>query len=182
MSDHAAYPLNSGPELRVVPLLVEQAEDVVKALHRHLPKPPPRSRYAVGVVAGGRLVGAALIGRPGGRGCDPYATAEITRCATDGTRNACSALYGACARICKAAGYEKVQTYNLDAEGGPSLRAAGFIRVADVKGREHKRSDGAPRLNANTDDKGRWERLLNPPVPSFDLIKPEGSQLQMEAV
>lgn len=168
--------------MRIVPLLVEDAENVVRLLHRHLPKPPPRSRYAVGAVKDGRLVGAALVGRAGSRGTDPYTVAEITRCATDGTRNACSALYGACARMCKAAGFWKVQTYNLDAEGGASLRAAGFVRVADVKGREHIRSNGAPRLNASIDDKGRWERVLNDPVPTFALIEPESPQLRMEAV
>lgn len=154
--------------LRVVPLTLAEASAVVKALHRHLPEPVGH-KYAIGAVSDGRLVGAATIGRAVAIGCPVRDVAEINRCATDGTRNACSLLYGAAARLCKAAGYWKVQTYNLDAEGGASLRAAGFVRVADVKGREHKRSNGAPRLNANTDDKGRWERVLNPPLPLFDF-------------
>lgn len=168
--------------MRIVPLLASQAEDIVRLWHRHLPEPPPRSRYAIGAVKDGRLVGVVLIGRPGGRGTPAYDVAEITRCATDETRNACSALYGAAARLCKAAGFWKVQTYNLDEEGGASLRAAGFVRVADVRGREHKRSDGAPRRNANTDDKGRWERVLNDPVPEYTIPTLDVPQLRMEAI
>lgn len=173
MSD--ANQLSGGP-LRIVPMLVDEANRIVRLWHRHLPVPPPMSRYAIGAVKNGRLVGALLIGRPGAIGTPAYSVAEITRCATDGTRNAGSALYGAAARLCKAAGFWKVQTYNLDDEGGASLRAAGYVRVADVRGREHKRSNGAPRLNANTDDKGRWERVLNPPVPNYALPQLPDSQ------
>lgn len=166
--------------MRIVPMLVDDAKNIVRLWHRHLPEPPPRPRYAIGAVKNGQLVGVALIGRPGGRGIPQYEVAEITRCATDGTRNAGSALYGACARLCKAAGFWKVVTYNLDAEGGASLRAAGFVRVADVKGREHVRADGAPRLNANTDDKGRWERVLNERVPAYVVPTADVPQLTME--
>jgi hypothetical protein len=51
---------------------------------------------------------------------------EVTRLVTDGTKNACSALYSAAARIGKELGYERIQTFILDSESGTSLRAAGW--------------------------------------------------------
>lgn len=152
--------------LRVVPLELREANALVRTWHRHLPEETGH-RYSLGAVKDGVLVGAAIVGRPTSKECPIREVIEITRCVTNGTRNACSLLYGAAARMAKAHGYFKIQTYNLNEEGGESLRAAGFVRVADVKGRPHVRSDGAPRRNANTDDKGRWERILNPPLPLF---------------
>ena len=61
-------------------------------------------------------------------------TLEITRLATDGTRNACSALYGAARRAAFALGYSRVITYTLAEEDGASLRAAGFICEGIIKG------------------------------------------------
>lgn len=48
---------------------------------------------------------------------------EITRVATDGTRNANSFLYAACTYKIFALGYTKMCTYTLDSESGSSLRA-----------------------------------------------------------
>ena len=39
---------------------------------------------------------------------------EVTRLCTDGTKNACSFLYGAAARIAKEMGYKQIQTYILE--------------------------------------------------------------------
>jgi hypothetical protein len=152
--------------LSVVPLDLDEARAIVALWHRHL-SPPIGGKFAIGAVKNGVIVGAAVVGRPVGRGSDRRRVTEVTRCATNGTHNACSLLYGAAARAAKAMGYDKIQTYNLDAEGGPSLRAAGYVRVADIQGREWKRSDGAPRANENTDDKGRWERVLRLPAPIY---------------
>lgn len=52
---------------------------------------------------------------------------EITRLCTDGTHNACSMLYGACARVAKDMGYLKIITYILESENGASLKASGFV-------------------------------------------------------
>jgi hypothetical protein len=70
---------------------------------------------------------------------------EVTRLATDGTKNACSFLYGAVARAGKALGYEKVQTFILDSEPGTSLSAAGWAEDGESAGGQWKRTDGAPR-------------------------------------
>lgn len=70
--------------------------------------------------------GAAIVGRPVSRELDPYLLAEVTRLVTDGLLNACSFLYGACARVAKAMGFSRIQTYILEEEPGTSLKAAGW--------------------------------------------------------
>ena len=75
-----------------------------------------------------KLHGAAIVGRPVARlGGNPNQVLEVTRLVTDGTRNACSFLYSACARIGKEMGYLKIQTYILDTETGISLKASVLI-------------------------------------------------------
>lgn len=61
--------------------------------------------------------------------------AEVSRLATDGTRNACSILYAAAARACDAMGFDSIQTYTLPEEGGASLRAAGWTCEGEAGGR-----------------------------------------------
>lgn len=73
------------------------------------------------------MVGVAVCGRPVSRILDDGKTCEINRLCTDGTRNACSKLYGACCRIAKELGYEKVITYILESENGASLKASNFV-------------------------------------------------------
>lgn len=120
--------------LRIVPVTLEAANDFVRRLHRHN-KPLPGYLFATGVEAQTRLlggpewvmVGVAIVGRPAAPRLDTGRAAEIRRVCTDGTRNACSMLYGACRRAARALGYEPIYTYTLPEEGGASLRAAGFI-------------------------------------------------------
>ncbi|MGN9796199.1 XF1762 family protein [Streptomyces sp. OZ13] len=50
---------------------------------------------------------------------------EVTRTATDGTRNANSLLYGAAWRAAKALGYTRLITYTQASETGASLRGTG---------------------------------------------------------
>jgi hypothetical protein len=53
---------------------------------------------------------------------------------SDGTPNACSALYGAAARVAKELGYLKIQTFILPEEGAISLKAAGWKMDGVTKG------------------------------------------------
>jgi hypothetical protein len=55
---------------------------------------------------------------------------EVTRVATDGSANACSALYAAAWNAAKALGYRRLVTYTQQSESGASLRAAGWRVVA----------------------------------------------------
>ena len=119
--------------MKIVPLTLKQANELVTNLHRHH-KPVIGHRFSLGVECHGKLVGAAIIGRPvAGKGETnerQYVIASVTRLVTDGTRNACSFLYSAAARAAKELGYEEIETFILDSEPGTSLRAAGWSFVS----------------------------------------------------
>lgn len=156
--------------LRCVPVELRAANAFVDRHHRHH-RPVVSHRFSIGVVdASGVLRGVAICGRPVARGCDPATTLEVTRCCTDGTPHVASKAYAAAARAAAAIGYLRVQTYTLAEEPGTSLRAAGWVREADVAGRQwHHTDDGQGRLfqsvNRRTDqptgDKARWAKMLH---------------------
>lgn len=98
-----------------------------------------------------------MIGRPVARALDDGLTLEVNRVATDGAKNACSALYGAAWRAARALGYRRLVTYTLATEPGTSLDAAGWKVVGQVTGRSwscpsRPRDDKHPTTN-----KVRWE-------------------------
>lgn len=80
---------------------------------------------------------------------------------TDGTKNACSILYAAAARACKAMGFKSIQTYILQDELGTSLKASGWVKVADTAGGQWKHTSGPRRTDQPTEPKQRWEKELN---------------------
>jgi len=113
--------------------------------------------FAVACSDGEKLVGVAIVGRPVARHNNDGWTAEVTRVATDGTRNACSRLYGAAWRACRALGYKRLITYTLKDESGASLRAAGWRVVAEVSGGSWSRKN-RPRVDRHPlQAKLRWE-------------------------
>lgn len=112
--------------LHVEPLSLTQANDLVARWHRHH-KPVRGHRFSIGVFSeDGVPHGAATVGRPVSGGTEQMRVAEVTRLVTDGTRNACSMLYAACARAARAMGFRWIQTYTLQTEPGISLRASGW--------------------------------------------------------
>ena len=110
-----------------------------------------------------------MVGRPVARGCNPEEVAEVTRLCTDGTRNACSILYAACARAAEAMGYVRIQTYILDSEPGTSLKAAGWRLDGHTKGgqwdhtseRQLNLDGGTRRSDQPTNPKARWVKDLS---------------------
>ena len=111
--------------LEIKPVHLKPARDFVGKYHRHN-IPPVGGKFAVSCYDDKRLCGVAICGRPTARMLDDGTTLEIYRNCTDGTRNACTQLYGACVRIARDMGYQKVITYTLESENGASLRAANF--------------------------------------------------------
>lgn len=109
----------------IIPLTLDQENSLVKQWHRHH-KPTVGHRFSLGTVLDGKLVGACIVGRPVCRNENQYFTAEINRLVTDGTKNACSFLYSAAARVCKEMGFSRIQTYILEEEPGTSLLASGW--------------------------------------------------------
>jgi hypothetical protein len=134
--------------LEVVPISLAEANEFVRLHHRHH-KPVPGAKFCLAVAVGETVVGVAIIGRPVARMSDNGWTLEVNRVATDGTRNACSALYGATWRATKALGYKRLITYTLPEEGGASLRASGWKCLGEAGGgswsrKSRPRVDTAP--------------------------------------
>lgn len=119
--------------LSLVPLDLEEANIFVKQLHRHH-IPVVGHKFSIGAALEQKIVGCAIVGRPVSRMRDDGMTLEVTRLCTDGTRNACSFLYGAAARAAFALGYRRIGTYTLPEEGGASLRGAGWKLMGERGG------------------------------------------------
>lgn len=119
--------------LRIAPIHLKEASEFVKQYHRHN-IPPVGGKFAVACYDDDRLCGVAICGRPTARRSDNGTTLEIYRNCTDGTRNACSKLYGACARIAWDMGYDRIVTYTLASENGASLKASNFLFEGEAGG------------------------------------------------
>lgn len=97
------------------------------------------------------------MGRPVARHQDDGWTLEVTRCCTDGTKNAASMLYGAARRAAFNLGYKRIITYTLQTEPGTSLRAAGWNELGVAGGGTWNRR-GRPRVDTHpTGKKKLWE-------------------------
>ena len=112
--------------LVIKPISLKDANYYVETNHRHHRKATGH-KFSLAVYDGEDLHGVAIVGRPLSRFLDDGKTLEVLRPCTDGTRNACTILYGRCARIAKEMGYEKIITYILEEEKGTSLKASGWI-------------------------------------------------------
>ena len=143
-------------KLRSVPLPLDEANAFVAQHHRHH-KPVVGHKFSIGAALGEQIVGVVIVGRPVARGRDDGLTLEVTRLCTDGTKNACSFLYGAAARAGFALGYKRIGTYILQSEDGVSLRAAGWKMISEVKGRSWS-CQSRPRVDKHpTQGKLLWE-------------------------
>lgn len=158
--------------MRIVPLTLDQANDLVERWHRH--HVPVRGyRFAIGVeTKHGALVGAAIVGRPVGFRNPQYRWCEVTRLVTNGHPNACSKLYAACARIAREMGFERIQTFILDVEDGKSLVAAGWEFDQVSRGGDwNQPSRSGRRTDQPSQPKQRWKKELNR-VYHGDLFDP----------
>lgn len=154
-------PAPRGTRLHTVPIALRAANRWVARVHRHAD--PVEGCVFLTSIAGPdeQLHGVAIVGRPLARLLQDGRSCEILRCATDGTHNACSALYAACVRAARALGYRRTLTYTEEGESGSSLRAAGFVLVSErgPRGSWHEESS---RRDHGADTGGvrryRWER------------------------
>lgn len=144
--------------MKIKPITYRAACEYVNRYHRHH-NAPQGCKFAVGVYEDQQLHGVVIVGRPVARRLDDGTTAEITRCCTDGTRNACSMLYGAACRIAKEMGYERIITYTLISEDGASVKAANFTDKGEAGGLHWtgKRNRGQ---KIPSEMKRLWERRL----------------------
>ena len=144
--------------MEIRPISLKTAQEFVDRYHRHH-KAPVGHKFSIGLYQGEQMIGCAICGRPVSRYLDDTRTCEITRLCTIGEKNACPMLYGACGRIAKAMGYQRIITYTLASESGISLRASGFacegIAGGEIWTGQRKRDNGVPK-----EKKLRWSRLL----------------------
>ena len=154
------------PRLRVIPLTLKEANELVAKLHRHH-KPVVGHRFSLGCLNGESICGAVIVGRPVSRALDQYRIAEVTRLVTDGTKNACSILYAAAARVAKEMGFTKIQTYILESEPGISLIAAGWTHERNTEGGNWNHSwRKGRREDQPMQPKQRWGKVFAGPIPT----------------
>jgi hypothetical protein len=143
------------------PITLREAWLYVSRFHRHHKKRPKGSGglFALSAVVDGKIVAVAVIGRPKARMNQDGRTAELTRLCSDGTRNACSFLYGRAWRAARALGYVRMLTYTLASENGATLRAAGWRLIGEAGGGSWGRPS-RPRVDEHpTQEKLRWEAI-----------------------
>lgn len=145
--------------LALTPINLDEANAFVAKHHRHH-KPVPGAKFCIAVSDGDSVRGVAIVGRPVARMSDNGFTLEVNRCCTDGTKNACSILYGAARRAAWALGYKRLVTYTLPEEGGASLRAAGWKLLGTAGG-------------------GNWNTKSRPRVDTAEILR--GQKLLWQA-
>lgn len=119
--------------LTIKPMILREANAYVAQNHRHN-MPTNGHKWSLACYDDDRLCGVAIAGQPIARKLDDGLTIEVRRVCTDGTYNACSKLYGACARVAKEMGYKRIITYTLQSEPGTSLTASGWKNCGEAGG------------------------------------------------
>jgi hypothetical protein len=148
--------------MRLKPLSLKAAGAYIREHHRHH-KPPRFHKFSIGLLDDGELVGVCVVDKPTARAFDDGFSAEVSRMATDGTKNACSMLYGAAWRAAKGMGYDRIYTYTLQSEPGVSLRGAGWREDGTVRGRSWN-TPSRPRVDkteVQQEHKIRWIQGLD---------------------
>lgn len=148
-------------KLQLTPITFAQASEFVNKKHRHH-RAPQGHKFSIGVQdAVGELRGVVIVGRPVARGNDDRRTLEITRCCTDGTKNAASMLMGAAWRAAKALGYTRMITYTRADETGISLTAAGFTQSYTVKAKSWNTPSRPRKDKTEIVQRSLWEVKVN---------------------
>lgn len=142
--------------LNLQPITQKEAFLFIRKNHRHH-LPPQGWKFGISVSNSEKIVGVITVGRPVARHFDDGWTLEVTRCATDGTRNAPSMLYGAAKRVAFGLGYKRLITYTLQSEPGTSLLAANWKCLGEAGGGTWNRS-ARKRIDTHpVDKKTLWE-------------------------
>jgi hypothetical protein len=147
----------SAPRVSVSPCPVKVALKFNAETHRRLPK-IQGGMWAIAAIVNGEMIGVAIVGHPQARMAAKHVgELEVLRVAVqEGKPNACSALYGACARAARDMGAtDLTTTIHLDETGG-SLIAAGWVRLGETGGGEWTRPSRPRAAAADPKPKVRW--------------------------
>lgn len=146
--------------LNLQPITYPEACRFIESVHRHH-LPPQGWKFGIAVNDGQRVVGVITVGRPVSRMLDDGWTLEVTRCATNGTKNAPSMLYGAASRAAFALGYKRIITYTMQTEPGTSLVSANWRKIGEAGGGTWNRMD-RPRVDTHpVGQKILWESAIS---------------------
>lgn len=145
--------------MEIIHVELSEANAFVTEKHRHH-KPTAGHRFSLGAWHEFDVVGVAIVGRPVARNTDQRNIVEVLRLCTDGTPNACSFLYSACARAAKALGYRRIQTFILKSESGISLKATGWKQGHTTAGGDGWQSRAGRRTDQPTEPKVLWYKDL----------------------
>ena len=140
--------------LTLRPITVRQAVPFVARVHRRLPR-VQGAMWAVSVWADAQLVGVAVVGHPA-RELMADTLAVLRVAVLEGYPNACSMLYGACARAARAMGAANLVTYTHADESGVSLKAAGWLDGGTTDGGAWGRESRERALPIDGFAKRRW--------------------------
>jgi hypothetical protein len=155
-------------KLELQPITWKEACEFIELHHSHH-LPNQGWKFGIAVNDGEKVVGVITIGRPVARHLDNGWTLEVTRCCTDGTKDAASMLYGAARRATFSLGYKRLITYTLLTEKGTSLKAAGWKSLGEAGGGSWERKS-RPRVDkAPTDKKELWEATNQSTMPELAL-------------
>jgi hypothetical protein len=124
--------------LSIRPCTIRSALAWVGETHRRLPR-LQGGMWAVQVLDDGERIGVAIVGHPARLLAERGHLCVLRVAVTEGHPNACSILYGACARAARAMGAADLVTYTHLDELGTSLRASGWIDAGLTSGGEHDR-------------------------------------------
>lgn len=142
--------------MAVVPVTLREANAFIEEHHRHH-GPVRGCVFTLAAEKKGRIRAVAVVGRPVARMNQDGYTCELTRLASDGTKNACSFLYQRAWRAAQALGFRRMLTYTLASEDGASLRAAGWRLIGEAGGGSWSR-ESRPRVDTHPlQRKLRWE-------------------------
>ena len=155
--------------LSIRPIILREANAYVAQNHRHN-IPTNGHKWSLACYDDDKLCGVAIAGQPIARKLDDGLTIEVRRVCTDGTYNACSKLYGACARVAKEMGYRRIITYTLQSEPGTSLTASGWRNCGEAGGEswnvpsrpreEYQESLFGTERKYPAEKKVRWEKVF----------------------
>lgn len=155
--------------LKIVPLILREANDFVERWHRHSARTSnDGGKFAIGLECDGALVGCAIVGRPVPRLLQVPGAAELLRLCTSpaAPKGSGSKLYSRAKRIWQLMGGTRFHTYTLKHESGATMRGAGLHEAAaEVEGAQWDRPSRRRKPRAVADKpKRRWTEAL-PEVP-----------------
>ena len=174
-------------KLEIVPISLAEAQEFVENHHRHLGK-VAGAKFQIGLANDDYICGVVVVGRPLARLINDGWTLEVTRCCTDGTKNANSMLYAAAWRTTRAMGYKRLITYTHVNESGTTMKAAGWKCVGKTKGASWH-SENRPRIHkgliidkykwevTSTDDIGQPRSMIKVPMPTDECLANEQQEL-----